>query len=254
MKAKNLTFSYTILLCIFSIFIFSSCDSFSKGEKSNSDKDSSGLNNDSNLAEDNELAYLIGQQWVGDFSGYSITIQIKKVEPIGNGVYKASGFNTVVNTRPIDGTFKQEGEKVKFSLNEPGNNNLDGSFTGSIYPSEGMAMRGSFSAYKGNRTIGFSLENNNSNTVSSRKKEEIVEEARKSSQFYPTAECVVISKRSYFYSVPDYAYKTKAYLVEGDRISVEKIQRNFLFIAYYNEYSAQSTSGWVNCNDFEVIR
>lgn len=103
-------------------------------------------------------------------SGYSITIQIKKVEPIGNGIYKASGFNTLVNTRAIDGTFKQEGEKVKFSLNEPSNNNVDVSYTGSIYPSEGMAMRGSFSAYKGNRTIGFSLENNNSNTVSLGKK------------------------------------------------------------------------------------
>lgn len=251
MQTKKITFSYKLVLLVFSALIFSACNSSSKSEDSNTGKDSSGISNE---AEDNELAFLIGQQWVGDFGEHSIAIQIKQVEPSGNGVYSASGFNTVLNNkRPIAGTFKQDGEKVKFSLKEPGDHNLDGSFTGIIYPSEALAMRGSWTSYKGNRTIGFSLENNNSNTVSSRKKEEIVEEARKSSQFYPTAECVVVSKRTYFYSVPDYAYKTKAYLVEGDRISVEKIQRNFLFIAYYNEYSAQTTSGWVDCNDLEVI-
>ena len=148
---------------------------------------------------------------------------------------------------------KQDGDKVKFTLNEPGDNKFDGIFSGTIFPSDGLAMRGSWTANKGQRTIGYSLENNNSSTVSTKKKEEIIEEAQKSSQFYPTAECVVVSKRTYFYSVPDYAYKLKSYLVEGDRVTVEKIQRNFLFISYYNEYSAQTTSGWIDCNEVEIF-
>lgn len=254
MQPKNLNFSYKLIPFIFSVLLISSCNSLFKGDDSKTEKDSTDLSKTAKLPSDNELAFLIGQQWVGDFGEHSIVIQIKQVEPAENGQYKVSGFNTVLNNkRPIEGTMKQDGDKVKFTLNEPGDNKFDGIFSGTIFPSDGLAMRGSWTAYKGQRTIGYSLENNNSSVVSTRKKEEIIEEAQKSSQFYPTAECVVVSKRSYFYSVPDYAYKLKSYLVEGDRITVEKIQRNFLFISYYNEYSAQTTSGWIDCNEVEIF-
>jgi hypothetical protein len=254
MQAKNLIFSHKLIPIIFSVLIISSCNSLSKGDDSQKEKDSTDLSEKSNLPSDNELAFLIGQQWVGDFGENSIVIQIKQVEPAENGIYNVSGFNTVLNNkRPIVGTMKQDGDKVKFTLNEPGDHKFDGVFSGIIFPSDGLAMRGSWTANKGQRTIGFSLENNNSSTVSTKKKEEIIEEAQKSAQFYPTAECVVVSKRTYFYSVPDYAYKTKSYLVEGDRVTVEKIQRNFLFISYYNEYSAQTTSGWIDCNEVEIF-
>ena len=254
MLSKNLNFSYKLLPFIFSVLIFSSCNSLFKGDDSKTEKDSTDSGKTGNLPADNELAFLIGQQWVGDFGENSIAIQIKQVEPAENGLYNVSGFNTVLNNkRPVEGTLKQDGDKVKFTLNEPGDHKFDGVFSGIIFPSDGLAMRGSWTANKGGRTIGFSLENNNSSFVSTRKKEEIIEEAQKSAKFYPTAECVVVSKRSYFFSVPDYAYKLKSYLVEGDRISVEKIQRNFLFISYYNEYSAQTTSGWIDCNDVEIF-
>lgn len=115
---------------------------------------------------ENELAYLIGQQWVGGFDDNSIVLQIKKVEPEGDGVYKASGFNTVAgNKRPVSGNLTIDGDKVKFTLKEPGDHKHDGSFSGNIYPSEKLAMRGSWSAYRKDRTVGFSLENNNSPEV-----------------------------------------------------------------------------------------
>lgn len=204
---------------------------------------------------ENELAYLIGQQWTGGFDDNTIALQIKQVEPAGNGVYSASGFNTVAgNKRPIAGTLKIEGDKVKFTLKEPGDHKHDGSFTGTIYPSDQMAMRGSWTAYKRDRTVGFSLENNNSAEVQTRKKEEIVEEARKASEFYPSAQCVVTAKKTWFYSVPDYNGKKSAFLIEGDQVIVEKVVRNFVFVAYYNEYSGKSTSGWLDIGDLEIIQ
>lgn len=236
-------------------FMLAACNSSTTSEASKPSADSSETNNSSNAPSENELAYLIGQQWVGDFGEHSIALQIKQVEPAGNGVYSASGFNTVLNNkRPIAGTLKLEGEKVKFNLKEPGDHKFDGSFSGIIFPSDDLAMRGSWTAYKGDRTIGFSLENNNSSNVPEKKKEEIIEEARKSSEFYPSAQCVVTSKRTYFHSTPEDYTRGKSYLIEGDRVYVEKVQRNFVYVQFYNEYSGKSTNGWLDTKDLELIR
>ena len=237
-------------------FLFASCGSSTKSDDSKRSQDSSSSKPaHSNNPSDNELAYLIGQQWVGEFGEHSIVLKIQQVEAAGNGVYSATGFNKVANNnRPIAGTLKLEGEKVKFDLKGPGDHKFDGSFSGTIYPSDDLAMRGSWKAYKSERTVGFSLENNNSSNVPEKKKEEIVEEARKSSEFYPSAQCVVVSKRTYFHSTPEEYNRGKAYLIEGDRVYVEKVQRNFVYVQFYNEYSGKSTNGWLDSKDLEIIR
>lgn len=78
--------------------------------------------------------------------------------------------------------------------------------------------------------------------------------ARRASEFYPSAECVVVSGKAFFHSAPDYARQRTAYLIEGDRIIVEKIQRNFVYVQFYNEHSGKSTDGWIDINDLEVIQ
>lgn len=235
--------------------LITACNSTTKTDDAKPSKDSSQAATSISTPAENELAYLIGQQWVGGFGEHSIVLKIQQVEAAGNGVYSATGFNKVANNnRPIAGTLKLEGEKVKFDLKEPGDHKFDGSFSGTIYPSDDLAMRGSWKAYKGDRTVGFSLENNNSSNVPEKKKEEIVEEARKSSEFYPSAQCVVVSKRTYFYSTPEEYNRGKAYLIEGDRVYVEKVQRNFVYVQFYNEYSGKSTNGWLDTKDLEIIR
>jgi hypothetical protein len=235
--------------------VFSCNNSAPAGENKANQEDSLMKSESKPEETENELAYLIGQQWVGGFDDNSIVLQIKEVEPEGNGVYKASGFNTVAgNKRPVSGNLTLDGDKVKFTLKEPGDHKQDGTFSGNIYPSEKLAMRGSWSAFRKDRTIGFSLENNNSPEAQERKKEEIVDVARRASEFYPQAECVVVSSKAFFHSSPEYSRQRTAYLIEGDRIVVEKIQRNFVYVQYYNEHSGKSTDGWININDLEVIQ
>jgi hypothetical protein len=210
---------------------------------------------ENNTPSENELSYLVGQQWTGTFGEHSIVLKIQQVESAGNGVYSATGFNTVANNnRPIAGTLKLEGEKVRFDLKEPGDHKFDGSFRGTIYPSDDLAMRGSWTAYKGNRTIGFALENNNSNRTPLKPDRDIVADAGRASKFYPSAPCVVIAKRTYFHSTPEEYNKGKAFLIEGDRVTVDKVQRNFAYVQFYNEYSGKSTSGWLDTKDLEIIR
>jgi hypothetical protein len=52
---------------------------------------------------------------------------------------------------------------------------------------------------------------------------------------------------------PDEGTKKGAFLIEGDRIMVEKSQRNFVFVTYTNESNGKVTSGWIKSDDLEPI-
>jgi hypothetical protein len=61
-------------------------------------------------------------------------------------------------------------------------------------------------------------------------------------------------KRTYFHSKPDDStIKKNVFIIEGDRIMVEKSQRNFVFVTYTNESTDKVTSGWIKSDDLEPI-
>jgi hypothetical protein len=53
--------------------------------------------------------------------------------------------------------------------------------------------------------------------------------------------------------MPDDGAKKSSFLIEGDRITVEKSQRNYVYVTYTNSYSGKTTTGWLKSDDLEPI-
>jgi hypothetical protein len=96
-------------------------------------------------------------------------------------------------------------------------------------------------------------EENNKEADEERRKE-VAEKASKANRFSAYTEAVVVVKRTYFHSKPDDStIKKNVFIIEGDRIMVEKSQRNFVFVTYTNESNGKVTSGWIKSDDLEPI-
>ena len=85
------------------------------------------------------------------------------------------------------------------------------------------------------------------------RRKEVAEKASKANRFSAYTEAVVAVKKTFFYSKPDDGSKKSAFLIEGDRIMVEKSQRNFVYVTFTNEYNGKVTSGWIKSDDLEPI-
>ena len=85
------------------------------------------------------------------------------------------------------------------------------------------------------------------------RRKEVAEKASKANRFAPYTDAVVAVKRTYFYSMPDEKTKKGSFLIENDRITVEKSQRNFVYVTFTNEYNGKTTSGWLKSDDLEPI-
>ncbi len=57
--------------------------------------------------------------------------------------------------------------------------------------------------------------------------------------------------KSYFYSDKSITEKTKAYLVQGNFVCIEKIEQNWAFCIYFGEKS--SKKGWIQLKDLNII-
>lgn len=86
-----------------------------------------------------------------------------------------------------------------------------------------------------------------------KRREEVKQLAKHASKFSIYSEAVVVSPKAYFHSMPDASSIRRSYLVEGDRVMISKIQRNFVYVDFYNEYSGKSTSGWLDTQDLETV-
>jgi len=95
-------------------------------------------------------------------------------------------------------------------------------------------------------------EENNKEADEERRKD-VAEKASKANRFSAYTEAVVAVKKTFFYKMPDEGTKKGAFLIEGDRIMVEKSQRNFVFVTYTNESNGKVTSGWIKSDDLEPI-
>jgi hypothetical protein len=95
-------------------------------------------------------------------------------------------------------------------------------------------------------------EENNKEADEERRKD-VAEKASKANRFSAYTEAVVAVKKTFFYKMPDEGTKKGAFLIEGDRITVEKSQRNFVFVTYTNESNGKVTSGWIKSDDLEPI-
>ncbi len=85
------------------------------------------------------------------------------------------------------------------------------------------------------------------------RRKDVAEKASKANRFTPYTDAVVAVKRTYFYSMPDEKTKKGSFLIENDRITVEKSQRNFVYVTFTNEYNGKTTSGWLKSDDLEPI-
>jgi hypothetical protein len=85
------------------------------------------------------------------------------------------------------------------------------------------------------------------------RRKEVADKASKANQFQPYTEAVVVVSKTYFYSSPEDGAKKKSFLIEGDRIMVEKSQRNFVKVTFTNEANGKVTSGWIKSDDLEPI-
>ena len=90
------------------------------------------------------------------------------------------------------------------------------------------------------------------NTEENRRKE-VAEKASKANRFEAYSDAVVAVKKTYFYSMPDEKTKKGSFLIENDRITVEKTQRNFVYVTFTNEYNGKTTAGWIKSDDLEPI-
>jgi hypothetical protein len=95
-------------------------------------------------------------------------------------------------------------------------------------------------------------EENNKEADEERRKD-VAEKASKANRFSAYTEAVVAVKKTFFYKMPDEGTKKGSFLIEGDRIMVEKSQRNFVFVTYTNESNGKVTSGWIKSDDLEPI-
>ncbi|MFM9027470.1 MAG: hypothetical protein ACKOQ6_05695 [Bacteroidota bacterium] len=86
-----------------------------------------------------------------------------------------------------------------------------------------------------------------------KRREEVKQQAKHASKFSVYSEAVAVSPKCYFYSMPDPSAIRRSYLVEGDRVMIQKIQRNFVYVDFFNEYSGKSTSGWLDTQDLEPV-
>jgi hypothetical protein len=93
----------------------------------------------------------------------------------------------------------------------------------------------------------------NNKAADEERRKDVAEKASKANRFSAYTEAVVAVKKTFFYKMPDEGTKKGAFLIEGDRIMVEKSQRNFVFVTYTNESNGKVTSGWIKSDDLEPI-
>mgnify|MGYP000079213409 CR=1 FL=1 len=81
----------------------------------------------------------------------------------------------------------------------------------------------------------------------------IASKASKANRFQNYTDAVVVASKTFFYNMPDESTRKSAYLIQGDRIMVEKSQRNFVYVTFTNEASGRTTTGWLKSDDLEPI-
>ncbi|MBM3453127.1 MAG: hypothetical protein FJX84_08300 [Bacteroidetes bacterium] len=86
-----------------------------------------------------------------------------------------------------------------------------------------------------------------------KRRKEAAQNASKANRFTPYTEAVVVVNKTFFYSMPTDGSQKRAFLVEGDIITVEKSQRNFVYVTFTNAYNGKVTSGWIKSDDLEPI-
>jgi len=86
-----------------------------------------------------------------------------------------------------------------------------------------------------------------------KRRETIAKRAKHASRFFVSGEAVVVSPRCYFHGDADPASVRRSYLVQGDRVTVSRVKRDFVWVDFYNENNGKSTSGWVDTQDLEPV-
>ncbi|MFN4909602.1 MAG: hypothetical protein ACK454_07485 [Flavobacteriales bacterium] len=81
----------------------------------------------------------------------------------------------------------------------------------------------------------------------------IAEKATQANRFQNYTDAVVVAKKTFFYNMPDESTRRSAYLIQGDRIMVEKSQRNYVYVTFTNETTGRTTAGWLKSDDLEPI-
>lgn len=99
----------------------------------------------------------------------------------------------------------------------------------------------------GEKSEGSSEKNDEAN------RREIASNASKANRFQNYTDAVVVVGKTFFYNMPDESTRKSAFLIQGDRITVEKSQRNFVYTTFTNEATGRTTVGWLKSEDFEPI-
>lgn len=99
-----------------------------------------------------------------------------------------------------------------------------------------------------------SKKDENNKEAEENRRKDLADKASKANRFANYTDAVVVVKKTFFYSMPDDStIKKNVYLIEGDRITVEKSQRNFVYVTFTNEYNGKTTTGWLKSDDLEPI-
>jgi len=98
-----------------------------------------------------------------------------------------------------------------------------------------------------------SKKDENKKEAEENRRKDLADKASKANRFANYTDAVVVVKKTFFYSMPTDGSQKSAFLVEGDRITVEKSQRNFVYVTFTNEYNGKVTSGWIKSDDLEPI-
>jgi hypothetical protein len=86
-----------------------------------------------------------------------------------------------------------------------------------------------------------------------KRRETIAKRAKHAGRFFVNGEAVVVSPRCYFHGDADPTSVRRSYLVQGDRVIVARVKRDFVWVDFYNENNGKSTSGWIDTQDLEPV-
>lgn len=61
---------------------------------------------------------------------------------------------------------------------------------------------------------------------------------------------IVKAPKAYFYTTTDLSTKRKAYCIKGDFLTIEKVEKDFVFVVYKSK--ASETKGWMQRSDLQM--
>lgn len=86
-----------------------------------------------------------------------------------------------------------------------------------------------------------------------KRREELARKAAHASKFSVYSDAVVVTPKCFFHASPDPSTTKRSFLVEGDRVTVLKIKREFIYVEFFNPFNQKTTSGWLDTSALEPV-